>query len=51
LAAHLVALGIDSLSLSADRLLATWQQLAALEASELVKHSGAPERAFQTVST
>ena len=51
LAARLVALGIDSLSLSADRLLATWQQLAALEASELVKHSGAPERAFQTVST
>jgi pyruvate,water dikinase len=50
LAARLVALGIDSLSLSADRLLATWQQLAALEASELVKHSGAPERAFQTVS-
>ena len=31
LAARLVAMGIDSLSLSADRLLATWQQLAALE--------------------
>lgn len=51
LAARLVALGIDSLSLSADRLLATWQQLAALEASELVKPSSAPERAFQTVAT
>jgi pyruvate, water dikinase len=31
LAARLVAMGIDSLSLSADRLPATWQQLAALE--------------------
>jgi hypothetical protein len=26
-------MGIDSMSLSADRLLATWQQLAALEAT------------------
>lgn len=51
LAARLMALGIDSLSLSADRLLATWQQLTALEASELVKPSSAPERAFQTVAT
>jgi pyruvate,water dikinase len=33
LAARLVAMGIDSMSLSADRLLATWQQLAALEAT------------------
>jgi pyruvate,water dikinase len=31
LAAQLVAMGIDSLSLSADRLLAIWQQLAELE--------------------
>jgi len=33
LAARLVAMGIDSMSLSADRLLVTWQQLAALEAT------------------
>jgi pyruvate,water dikinase len=33
LAAQLVAMGIDSMSLSADRLLVTWQQLAALEAT------------------
>ena len=32
LAARLVALGIDSLSLSADRLLATWQHVAEAEA-------------------
>ena len=33
LAARLVEMGIDSMSLSADRLLATWQHLAALEAA------------------
>jgi pyruvate,water dikinase len=33
LAARLVALGIDSLSLSADRLLATWQQMAVMESA------------------
>ena len=33
LAARLVQMGIDSLSLSADRLLATGQQLAALESA------------------
>jgi pyruvate,water dikinase len=37
LAAQLVAMGIDSMSLSADRLLATWQQLAALEQAEVEK--------------
>lgn len=42
LAARLVAMGIDSLSLSADRLLATWQQLAALEASALRTLPGSP---------
>jgi len=37
LAAQLVAMGIDSMSLSADRLLTTWQQLAELEKAELEK--------------
>ena len=35
LAAQLVAMGIDSMSLSADRLLATWQRLAELEKAEV----------------
>jgi pyruvate,water dikinase len=39
LAAQLVAMGIDSMSLSADRLLATWQQLAALEQAALEQAS------------
>jgi pyruvate,water dikinase len=42
LAARLVALGIDSMSLSADRLLVTWEHLAALEASALSPLPGSP---------